>query len=114
MAIASASEAEYQLLLARDLGYLDTDVHEDLSQTAVGVRQMLIRLAQRLAHSAPRTAHYSTNLSVPGRSIFLIRRTVRTGARVTTTTPMMTTAASVPVPMMAGSAKSGSVLARRI
>jgi four helix bundle protein len=52
MAIASASEAEYQLLLARDLGYLDRDVQEELSQTAVGVRQMLIRLAQRLAHSA--------------------------------------------------------------
>jgi len=52
MSIASASEAEYQLLLARDLGYIDGDLMEELSDSAIGVRQMLIRLAQRLAHSA--------------------------------------------------------------
>ena len=52
MAIASGSEAEYQLLLARDLGYIDLDLHEELSNTAVGVRQMLIRLGQRLAQGA--------------------------------------------------------------
>jgi four helix bundle protein len=52
IAIASASEAEYQLLLARDLGYVDRDLHEELSNTTVGVRQMLIRLGQRLAQGA--------------------------------------------------------------
>jgi four helix bundle protein len=52
MALASASEAEYQLLLAHDLGYVERDHHESLSRAVVTVRKMLIRLRQRLAHSS--------------------------------------------------------------
>ena len=52
IALASASDAEYQLLLARDLGYIDDGRHELLSQAVVSVRRMLIRLRQRLAHSS--------------------------------------------------------------
>jgi four helix bundle protein len=52
MALASASEAEYQLLLARELGYIDGGQHESLNQAVVTVRKMLIRLRQRLTHSS--------------------------------------------------------------
>ncbi|MBT8164068.1 MAG: four helix bundle protein [Acidimicrobiia bacterium] len=52
MAIASASEAEYQLLLAHDLGYVGGDRHELLSNAVVSIRRMLITLHRRLAHSS--------------------------------------------------------------
>ena len=49
IALASASESEYQLLLACDLGYINTDEHRSLSQRAVAIRRMLIRLREQVA-----------------------------------------------------------------
>jgi four helix bundle protein len=48
LAIASANEVEYQLLLARDLGYLSPDTHDVLTTSAAAVRSMLVRLRQKL------------------------------------------------------------------
>ena len=41
IAAGSASEAEYQLLLARDLGYLPPDVHRQLDDQVNEVKRML-------------------------------------------------------------------------
>jgi four helix bundle protein len=43
-----ASETEYQLLLAHDLGYLDDDTHNRLTRDTTEVKQMLTALIQRL------------------------------------------------------------------
>lgn len=48
-AIGSASEVEYQLLLARDLTYFDGAVHDRHSAAIVEVRRMLIGLRQSLS-----------------------------------------------------------------
>ena len=48
IAIGSATEMDYQLLLARDLGYLTSDAHADLSAKADEVRRMLIGFARYL------------------------------------------------------------------
>jgi len=44
IAMGSASELEYFLLLARDLDYLQTGVHEDLVKKGGQMRRMLNRL----------------------------------------------------------------------
>jgi four helix bundle protein len=41
IAAGSASESEYQLLLARDLGYLEPDVHRHLDDQVNEVKRML-------------------------------------------------------------------------
>lgn len=48
IALRSASEAEYHLLLARDLGYLDVKTYEGLNNQAVEVKRMLTGLIQKL------------------------------------------------------------------
>lgn len=48
IAIGSASEVEYHLLLASDLGYLDSNLHHDLSASASQAKRMLIALLKRL------------------------------------------------------------------
>ena len=48
IAIGSATEMDYQLLLARDLGYLTADAHADLSAQAGEVRRMLIGFVRYL------------------------------------------------------------------
>jgi four helix bundle protein len=48
IAMGSASELEYHLLLARDLGYLSTDRFEPLTARTVEVKRMLARFIQRL------------------------------------------------------------------
>ena len=48
IALRSASETEYHLLLARDLGYLDKKTYEDLSNQAVEIKRMLTGLIQKL------------------------------------------------------------------
>lgn len=44
IALGSASELDYQVLLARDLGYLPDDVFRDLSERVDHVSRMLSRL----------------------------------------------------------------------
>ena len=48
IAAGSASELEYQLLLARDLHYLPSDAHAGLSEQVTDVRRMLYRFMQSL------------------------------------------------------------------
>ena len=48
MASGSASELEYQLLLARDLKYLELNDHHELEADVREVRKMLSSLMQRL------------------------------------------------------------------
>ena len=48
IAAGSASEAEYQLLLARDLGYLASDAYEGLHSRITEVKRMLTGFMQKL------------------------------------------------------------------
>ena len=48
IAAGSASETEYQLLLAHDLGYLSEPDHRDLDAQVNGVKRMLNAFIQRL------------------------------------------------------------------
>ena len=48
IATGSASEVEYQLLLAKDLGYLPKDQHTDLSTEVIEIRRMLLAFNKTL------------------------------------------------------------------
>jgi four helix bundle protein len=48
MAIGSASEVEYQLLLARDLEMLKTSDYQPLSEGTIDVKRMLASLIKKL------------------------------------------------------------------
>jgi len=48
IAMGSACELEYDLVLSRDLGYLDLDEYEDLSREATEVKRMLASLILKL------------------------------------------------------------------
>jgi four helix bundle protein len=48
IAVGSASELEYQLLLSNDLDYLEDTDHSDLEGRVVEVKQMLSSLIQKL------------------------------------------------------------------
>jgi four helix bundle protein len=48
MAMGSSCETEYQLLLSRDLGYLDTALHQEIESKLIEVKRMLSSLIQRL------------------------------------------------------------------
>jgi four helix bundle protein len=48
MAMGSASELEYQLLLAHDLKYLQTPEYDALTMKVVEVKRMLSSLLQRV------------------------------------------------------------------
>jgi four helix bundle protein len=48
IAMGSASELEYQLLLSRDLGYLVPEIYEQLSQRVVETKKMLSGFMQYL------------------------------------------------------------------
>jgi four helix bundle protein len=48
IAAGSACEAEYHLLLARDLGYLDEAIHRELDQNVNEVKRMPNTFVQRL------------------------------------------------------------------
>ena len=58
VARGSASEVGYQLLLARDLGYLPASTYEALSAECVEIARMLMGLRRRLflPHRVTRTA----------------------------------------------------------
>ncbi len=53
ISMGSASELEYHLLLARDLSYLDSKQHRDLSQRTQEVKRMLSTFITKLRHSKP-------------------------------------------------------------
>ncbi len=59
IATGSASEVEYQLLLAKDLGYLPKDQHTDLSTEIIEIRRMLLAFNKRLRTSPKLIAHSS-------------------------------------------------------
>ena len=48
IANGSTSEVEYQLLLAKDLGYLTEDQHKTLAAEVTGVRRMLLAFNKTL------------------------------------------------------------------
>jgi len=48
IALGSASETEYHLLLAHDLEYIDIDIHQALNNQVITVKRMLTRLIQKL------------------------------------------------------------------
>ncbi len=48
IATGSASEVEYQLLLAKDLGYLSESQHKTFETEITGVRRMLLSFNQKL------------------------------------------------------------------
>jgi four helix bundle protein len=48
IAMGSAAELEYFLLLARDLGYLNGTIHDHLASEVIQVRRMLNLFIQRL------------------------------------------------------------------
>ena len=48
MAAGSASEVEYQLLLARDLNYIQDETYRELNQQVIEVKRMLNSFIQKL------------------------------------------------------------------
>lgn len=48
IAMGSACEVEYQLLLSRDLGYLDCESHDHLNDSIVEVKRMFAGFLRRL------------------------------------------------------------------
>ena len=48
IALRSASETEYHLLLARDLGYLEVKTYEALNEQVTEVKRMLTGFVQKL------------------------------------------------------------------
>ena len=57
IALGSASETHYQLLVARDLILIENEVYDDLSTRVTEVRRMLVGLLKRVklsaTHSSP-------------------------------------------------------------
>lgn len=53
IAVGSASECHYQLLLARDLGYIEASTHSELADCADKVRRKLSKLRAAVVRSAP-------------------------------------------------------------
>ena len=52
IAMGSASELDYHLLLARDFGFLKSNEHSDLSAELTTIRKMLTALLARLESGA--------------------------------------------------------------
>jgi len=52
IATGSASEVEYQLLLAKDLGYLPEDQHANLCAEVIEIRRMLLAFNKTLRTSS--------------------------------------------------------------
>jgi four helix bundle protein len=48
MAMGSSSELEYQLLLSKDLGYVDTMLHQQTEDKVIEVKRMLASLIQKV------------------------------------------------------------------
>lgn len=48
IALGSANELEYQLLLAKDLGYLDAGIYQELAHQTLEIQRMLAGLIHKL------------------------------------------------------------------
>ena len=55
IAAGSASEVEYQLLIARDLGYIDANCCDAMSARIVEIRKMIVAFISSLKTSKPRS-----------------------------------------------------------
>ena len=53
MALASSTELEYQLILARDLNYIPADVHRQLDKDLAEVKRMLVAFRKTQRPSSP-------------------------------------------------------------
>lgn len=51
IAAGSASELEYHLRLALDLGYIDANTHASLHEQLIRIKKMLVALTQKIAKS---------------------------------------------------------------
>ena len=56
IALGSASETHYQLLVARDLNLIENAVYDDLSTRVTEVRRMLVGLLKRVKLSASQSS----------------------------------------------------------
>lgn len=56
IAFGSASELEYQLLLAHDLGFLADESYEDMAREVTEIKRMLTALIQRVRSSSFRVS----------------------------------------------------------
>ena len=59
IAIGSATEVEYQLLLAHDINYINDDDYQILTDETVAVRKMIIKYQSELKSSSSLEAHNS-------------------------------------------------------
>ena len=59
IAIGSATEVEYQLLLAHDINYINDDDYQVLTDETVAVRKMIIKYQSELKSSSSLVAHNS-------------------------------------------------------
>ncbi len=57
IALGSAAELEYQLILARDLSYLDQETYADLNDRLRNVKRMLVAFRNRLVTSTSRPSN---------------------------------------------------------
>jgi four helix bundle protein len=57
VALGSATELDYQLLLCRDLGYLSEEVHAEMSRSVDSLKRMLTVFIQRIDQSAGGAAY---------------------------------------------------------
>lgn len=71
IAFGSACEVEYQLLLARDLGFLGSQTYEDINADVIEVKRMLNSLLKRIQRDV---AHAAAAASVLDRSAKLLHR----------------------------------------
>lgn len=60
VALGSASELQYHLLLARDLGFLEMSPYDSMTQRVVEVKRMLTGLIQRVRAEHQRSAKLKT------------------------------------------------------
>lgn len=60
MASGSASDLQYHLLLARDLGYLEMDSYDSMAPRVIEVKRMLTGLIQRVRAEHQRSAKLKT------------------------------------------------------
>jgi len=51
IAMGSASEVEYHLMLSRDLNFMDEPIHDELAEEAQRVKRMLTSLLKKLRKS---------------------------------------------------------------